>query len=89
MAIEMSITEARKKLTTLRERMRKSRSEVIITRRGKPVLAVLPYDYFDSLMETLEIMGDPEMMAAIRQSEEDIKAGRVYSSEEVRKELGL
>ncbi len=37
--------------------------------------------------ETLEILCDPEMMAAIKQSLADIKAGRVHDIEDVRAEL--
>ena len=31
----------------------------------------------DELMETIEVLSDPEMMKAIREGEEDIRAGRV------------
>ena len=43
----------------------------------------------ESLKETMEIMSDPTLMAAIREGEEDIKAGRYYDWEDVKKELGL
>ncbi|MDO8580122.1 MAG: hypothetical protein Q7S13_01415 [Candidatus Omnitrophota bacterium] len=33
--------------------------------------------------ETLEIMKDPRLMQQIRESQEDIKAGRLYTHEEV------
>jgi uncharacterized protein YjgD (DUF1641 family) len=36
----------------------------------------------DSLIETLEIMSDEELMESIRRAEEDIKAGRVRPLEE-------
>jgi glucose-6-phosphate isomerase len=42
-----------------------------------------------SLKETMEIMSDPTLMAAIREGEEDIKAGRYQSWEDVKKELDL
>lgn len=31
----------------------------------------------NELLETIEVLNDPEMMKAIRQGQEDIKAGRV------------
>jgi len=41
----------------------------------------------DSLIETLEIMSDEELMESIRRAEEDIKAGRVRPLEEFLEEL--
>lgn len=86
---DLNITEARKRLTNLPEDLADSPRAIRITRKGEPVLAVLPWDFYESLLETLEIMGDPEMMDALRRSVEDIKAGRLYSIDEVEKELGL
>jgi len=37
--------------------------------------------------ETREILADPEMVAAIREGEEDLAAGRVYTLQEVEAEL--
>ncbi len=44
-------------------------------------------EMLDSIIETLEIMADKELMESIRRSEEDIKAGRVRPLEEFLKEL--
>lgn len=61
----------------------------VITRQGTPALAVLSLEYFESLLETLEVMGDEEAMAAIRNSEKDIAEGRTYAWEDVKRELDL
>jgi PHD/YefM family antitoxin component YafN of YafNO toxin-antitoxin module len=86
---EITISEARQALTGLPELFDKNPGAVAVTRRGKPVLAVLPWDLYESILETMEILGDEEMMAAIRQGMEDIKAGRVYNWEEFKRELKL
>jgi hypothetical protein len=39
-------------------------------------------------METIEVLGDEELMAAFRQGVKDIEAGRIKSWEDVEKELG-
>jgi hypothetical protein len=44
-------------------------------------------EMLDSIIETLEIMSDEELMESIRRAEEDIKAGRVRPLEEFLKEL--
>lgn len=44
-------------------------------------------EILDSIIETLEIMADEELMESIRRAEEDVKAGRVKPLEEFLKEL--
>jgi len=43
----------------------------------------------EGLMETLEILGDEELMASISKSERDVKEGRLLGFKELLKELGL
>jgi prevent-host-death family protein len=62
---------------------------VTITRRGQPVLAILPRELYESIVETLDILGDPEMIKALRESLEDLKGGRVVSNAEAKKRLGV
>ena len=38
-------------------------------------------------METMDIMGDPDLMTALRRSIEDIRAGRLIPLEQVKREL--
>ena len=87
----MPIIEARRKLTTLREEFEREpeTGAVAVTRRGKPILAVMPWELYESIIETLEIMGDEELMSALRQGIKDIEEGRTSGMEEVKQELGL
>ncbi len=91
MAQSMPISEIRQGLSGLVKNLNEDPdfNEIIATRNGKPVIALLNYDLYESLMETLEIYSDPEMVKSIRQGIADIKAGRVKSLEEVERELGL
>jgi prevent-host-death family protein len=86
---ELPITEARHALTSLPERLAKDPDTVAITRRGKPVLAVMPWDLYESIVETLEIMGDDTLMAALRQGIKEIEAGKGVSWKQAKRELGL
>jgi PHD/YefM family antitoxin component YafN of YafNO toxin-antitoxin module len=49
----------------------------------------LPWEFYESIVETLDILGDPEMVRALRESLEDLKRGRVVSNAEAKKRLGL
>lgn len=85
------IMEARKQLTSLPETLtRDDKLDVAeITRYGKPVLAVLPWTLYEALAETLEVMGDQELMTQLRQSIKEMEAGEVLPWEEARRELGV
>lgn len=88
----LPMVEARNRLTTLPEELEQDRESgaVAITRRGKPVLAVMSWELYECLTETLEIMSDPELMAILRQDIKDRKEGKSTGKpwEEVKKELG-
>jgi PHD/YefM family antitoxin component YafN of YafNO toxin-antitoxin module len=87
---ELTISEARKALLDLPEKLARTPSRAAtITRRGQPVLAILPWELYESIVETLEILGDPEMVTALRESLEDLKRGRVVTHGEAKKRLGL
>jgi PHD/YefM family antitoxin component YafN of YafNO toxin-antitoxin module len=86
----MGMIDARKRLTSLPEEFAQAPElgAVAVTRRGKPVLAVLSWDLYESLLETMEVMSDPELMKALRRGAQDIAAGRLATSDEVRRDLG-
>ena len=81
------IVQARAMLSQLPERLSAENRAVALTRHGKPVLAVMPWDLFESIMETMEIMGDVDMMAALRESIEDVREGNLIPLEQVKAEL--
>lgn len=87
---ELTISEARKALLNLPEKLaRTPERAVAITRRGQPVLAVLPWEFYESIVETLDSLGDPELVRALHESLEDLKRGRLVSNAEARKRLGV
>ena len=80
------ITQARHELSRLPEEFAADNTSdaIAITRRGKPVLAVLPWDLYDSLVETLEILGDENLMVALRQSIKEMESEELILWDEVR-----
>ncbi len=85
---DMPIVQARALLSQLPERLSADNRAVALTRHGKPVLAVMPWELFESIVETMEIMGDPDMMAALRRGVEDARQGNPVPLEQVEAELG-
>jgi PHD/YefM family antitoxin component YafN of YafNO toxin-antitoxin module len=85
----LSITEARRRLPSLPDRLREKPAAIAITKREKPVLAIMPWDLYESIIETLEIMGEAELMEALRKSIRDVEEGRTFTMEEIELELKL
>ena len=87
----IAMAEARKQLPKLADALEKHPEigAVKITRHGKPVLAVLSWDLYESVVETMEIMSDPELMAAFRQGVKDMKEGRAIPLEQFKREHGF
>jgi len=86
----LPIMEARKQLTSLPETlMHDGEIDVVeITRRGKPVLAVMPGELYEAVTETLEVMEDRELLAQLRQSINEIEDGLI-PWDKAKMELGL
>jgi len=91
MSHTLSIMEARKQLTSLPETLfHDGQVEVLeITRRGKPVLAVMPWELYEAVSETLEVMGDKELMTQLRQSIQEMASDKLISWQDAKQELGL
>ncbi len=87
LADNISITEAREVLTRLPQRLAEGNQAIALTRRGKPVMALMSWDLYQSIIETLEIMGDPDLMSALRQSIKEADEGKVIPWETVKAEL--
>lgn len=83
------IAEARSKLPMLCKELTDQRQAIAITVRGVPALAVMPWDLFESIMATMDIMGDPEMMAALRQGIKEAEGEQGIPWEEAKAQLDL
>jgi antitoxin YefM len=89
MAKTLNITEARGMLTLLPDELARTHETVSVTRHGKPVLAIMDWELYEAIVETLDIMGDQELMAELRLSLKDVQAGRYHDWNETKEELGL
>lgn len=89
MAKTVPFTEARAGLSELLDEVNERHEHVVITRNGRPAGVVLSSDEYEALAETLEVLDDDETLEALRESEADVRAGRLHSLDETRRELGL
>lgn len=63
--------------------------EVLVTRNGRPCAVVVSAEEWETLLETIEILSDPEMMKKIDRALGERRVGRLLSHEEVWKKVGL
>ena len=85
----LPITQARQDLPQLVQNASRLLDEYVITVNGSPAAVLLSAAQYDSWKETMEILADPQLVADIKAGEEDIKKGRVYDWEDVKRELGI
>jgi prevent-host-death family protein len=86
----ISIRELRPKLPEVLDKIRARFDRFIVSRRGQPQVVILSIEDYESLVESLEIAEDRNLMRSIRQAESEIRRGKKGKSwEQVKKGLGL
>jgi antitoxin YefM len=73
---EITTVDARRELTKLPERLGAHPATVAVTRRGKPVLAIMTWEDYQAILETLEILSDDEAVECLRRSIIEVKEGK-------------
>jgi len=81
------ITEAKARIAELAERVAREHDHFTITRNGRADVMLISVAEYESMQETLDILGDQEAVADLRQSREDFAAGDTYTAAQVRAEL--
>lgn len=85
----LPISEARKTIFKIAEETQKPGNYYTLTENGRPKVVLMSAEEFDSLMETMEILSDPKIMANIEKAEEEYKRGEYITWDEMKKELGF
>ena len=77
------LSEAKTHLAKLLADVEALGEEVVITRSGRPVGVLLSLTDYEGLIETLEVLADPDLVRSIEQGLTEADAGRVVSHEDV------
>lgn len=85
----ISATNARANFYDLIDEVSKTGKRVGITKKGETKVVLMSIEELESWEETNEILADKKLMKDLRQAEKDIKEGRFYDWEDVKKELGI
>ena len=81
MVSEMTITEARKKITSLEDTM-DYEDTISITNHGKEVFALLRWDTYECIQETLEILADEQLSKDLAVGIQQIKENKLVDFED-------
>lgn len=73
----VSLSDAGERFSALLETVVSTGSNFVVSEHGRPKAVILPYDEYESLVETLNILSDPDTMAVLEESEADIREGRL------------
>ena len=84
---QLSISEAREKLTKLANQLNGEHDAVEVTSRGKPVLAILSWDLYEALEETVEILSHEELQSQLQDSIRELKQGKLIPWNEVKSRI--
>ena len=85
----LPITKAREDFTKIVENASKKMEEYIITVNGSPAAVLISAAEYESWKETNDILSDPVLVKALAEAEGDIKKGKVYDWEDVKKDLDI
>jgi prevent-host-death family protein len=83
----LPLAEVRANLSKLVDQAVRTHERIEVTKQGRRAAVILSADDFDSIMETLAILGDRELMREVRAAEAEPGDGEVYPLDEVTEEM--
>lgn len=79
----LPLTKAKRELTDLVKQIEEFQDVVAITKNGSPTAALIDLDYYEGLLETIEILSNPKIMGSLQRSKKQIKHHRLIDEDEV------
>ena len=77
MAQLISITEAKNKFSELTRRIQRLGESFVIVKDCEPVSAMIPFEEYESFLETIDILeSEPDIAKKLKKAESEIKAGK-------------
>ena len=88
MVKQMSISETRKRITSLEDELSYD-DTISVTNHGKEVFALLRWDTYESIAETLEIISDDEIFMDFKKGVTQIQNNQLIDFDEFVKNLNV
>ena len=88
MVRQMSITETRKRITSLESEL-SYEDTISVTNHGKEVFALLRWDTYECIAETLEIMSDEALYLNLKIGLQQMSKGELVDFEDFKKSINV
>ena len=88
MVKQMSISETRRRITSLENELSYD-DTISVTNHGKEVFALLRWDTYESIAETLDIISDEAAFAELKKGIQQMQNNELIDFDELKKELDV
>lgn len=75
----VSVTYAKAKLSELTKSVAEDGFAYLLTKDGEPVSVIVPFEDYEAMLETDDIMSNQSVMKSLSDALEDEKLGRIWS----------
>ena len=75
----LPITKVKKEFLDVIKEMIEEESTITVTKNGMPVGIMMTPERYEGLLETIEILADYRIGKALKASEKDFRAGKIYT----------
>ena len=75
----LPITKVKKEFLDIIKDMTEEEATITVTKNGMPVSVMMTPERYEALLETIEILADPKIIKALKASERNFRAGKVYT----------
>jgi prevent-host-death family protein len=76
MSDTLPFSEVKAHLSELADRVESQHDRILVTRNGRPSFVLMSPDDLESLEESLDILGDDELMESLRRSRREASRGK-------------
>lgn len=83
----ITVRELRPELSSVIRNIHEKFDRYFVTRHGKPEIVMMSVGDYESIMETLEIESDKELMKRLKKAKADMKKGRGIPLDDLNKRL--
>jgi len=77
----MPVSKAKRDFLDLLKQMEQEGSTIALTRDGEAVAVMMPLSRYEAMQETIEILGDREIVRVLKVSQKDFQAGKIVPHE--------
>ena len=82
MSDTLPFSEVKAQLSALADRVERQHDRILVTRNGRPSFVMVSPDDLESLEETIDILGDDELMDSLRKSQLEADEGKLLPLDE-------